>query len=581
MTELADFRFLYPAWLLLLPLAWWLVWLYARGSTQRSMWRNLCDPRLLAAMRVDTAAGRGANWLIRALVAVLTLAILAAAGPSWRQQSSPGLESANARVVVLEMSRAMLVRDVVPDRISQALAAAREIIGADFSGETGLVVYAGGAFVVSPLSRDANTLLAFLDALEPDVMPVDGSRVDLGIERARDLLLSTPDESGQILLIGAGLEKLGAAERAAAAAARDGHQVSMLAIGTATGGPVIDDDGGLLRGESGNYLLARTPFEDLERIIAVGNGVLLRLNRATEYDALLGSRVLAGGLVASGANFDTGKQPASNDGYWLVWLMLPFALLLFRRNLIWVLLIAIGLPAGEGVYAAEAGDFWLHREKLAFDAYHAGDFATAGAVSRNPLLKGAALYRNGDYSTAAEVLARADDAQAHYNRGNALVQLDRFDAALEAYTRALELDPGLIDARYNRRLLELYLEQEKLTASADPEDGSEGELAGDAQSRSEGEGRVGILGQQSINPADQPRIEPGLGASQQPGSPNPSEEYDPFDRQSDRFAMRNEIEAQRAQTLIDHWINNLPLTSTELFQRKFLRDHQRQKRQER
>ena len=581
MTELNEFRFLNPGWLLLLPPAWWLAWLYAQGSAHRSMWRSLCDAKLLAAMRVDPAGGRRSNRLMYALVAILTLAILAAAGPSWRQQPSAGLEAASARVVVIELSRAMLVRDVEPDRLSQALSAAREIISADFSGETGLVVYAGAAFVVSPLSRDANTLLAFLDALEPGVMPVDGSRIDLGIERARDLLLSAPDENGQILLIGTGVDDPDEAVGAALEAAGDGHQVSMLAIGTASGGPVVGGDGSLLRDELGNYVLAKTPFSALDRIAAAGNGILLQLTRATEYDALLGSRILAGGLVESGSDFEARKLPAANEGYWLVWITLPFALLLFRRNLIWVLLIGIGLPPGEGVRADSFDQLWQHREKIAYQAWQAGEFSSAGQISRNPLMQGAALYREGDYAEAAEVFTRDDSALGHYNRGNALARLERFGDAVEAYTRALEIDPGLVDARYNRRLLELFIEQDKLTATADPDDAEEGDLPGDAQSQADGEGRVGVLGENSLNPADQASVEPGLGASLQSGAASRTEEFDPFDPEPDRFAMRDEIEAQRAQTLVEHWIDNLPLSSTELFQRKFLRDHQRQNRQDR
>jgi Ca-activated chloride channel family protein len=581
MNELAAFRFLHPAWLLLLPPLWWLAWIYARGSFQRSMWRRLCDPGLLEALRVDLSGTKEGDWLLRSLLAVLSLSILAAAGPSWRPQSSPELAPANARVIVLELSPAMRVRDVEPDRLAQALTAVDEILAADFSGETGLVVYSGAAFVVAPLSRDADTLRAFLDALEPAIMPVEGRRIDLGIDRARDLLLSTPDDNGQILVVASGNDDHTRAEQAAAAAAADGHQVSMLAIGTEAGGPVIGADGSLLRDDSGNYVLARTAFEDLERIVAAGNGRLLRLTRATGFDALLGSRILAGGLVENAPGFDARKRPAANEGYWLVWLTLPFALVLFRKNLLWILLLAIWIPTGNGPYAADFDDVWRHREKLAFEAYRKEDYPIAAELSRDPLLQGAALYRGGEYTRAAESFARGDSARSHYNHGNALVQLERFDAAIEAYARALELDPGFADASYNKRLLEIYLEQERIAALADAQESGDADSPGNAQSQASGEGRVGMLGQQSLNPADQQRLAPGLGASSQSGIPNPAEEYSPLQGQTEQIQVGEALDQPRVRSQVEHWIRSLPLTSAELFQRKFLRDYQRQTRQAR
>ena len=52
---------------------------------------------------------------------------------------------------------------------------------------TGLVVFAGDAFTVSPLTRDADTIRAQLRALHPSIMPSQGSRADLGLEQALEL----------------------------------------------------------------------------------------------------------------------------------------------------------------------------------------------------------------------------------------------------------------------------------------------------------------------------------------------------------------------------------------------------------
>jgi len=180
-NESVAFQFLNPGWLLLLGPAWWLVWIFSGHGRRQSTWSRLCDPALLNKMITRGQTWNSTRMLTWILGLVLTLSIIAAAGPSWRKQSYPILESTSARVVALDLSRSMLVKDVKPTRFANAIAAAREIISSEFDGETGLVVFAGRAFVVSPLSRDAGTLLAFLEALDPSTMPEDGTRIDLAI----------------------------------------------------------------------------------------------------------------------------------------------------------------------------------------------------------------------------------------------------------------------------------------------------------------------------------------------------------------------------------------------------------------
>ena len=139
MNDSAVFQFLNPGWLLLLPPAWWLIWSYSRRAGRESMWNRICEPRLLDKMTGDGQAGTSNRMLAWTLGIVMTLSIIAAAGPSWRKQSYPILESTSARVVALDLSRSMLVQDVKPTRFAHAITAAREIITADFDGETGLV----------------------------------------------------------------------------------------------------------------------------------------------------------------------------------------------------------------------------------------------------------------------------------------------------------------------------------------------------------------------------------------------------------------------------------------------------------
>jgi len=577
---MSSFQFLQPAWLLALPPLWALLWLFARQNRQQSMWNRLCDAPLLERMR---ASGRdpGGGWLLWSLAAVMTLSVLAASGPSWRKESYPILESSSARVVALELSRAMLVEDVKPSRFAQARAAAREIIGGAFDGETALLVYSGAAFVVSPLSRDADTLDAFVDSLEPGMMPVEGSRIDLAIERARELLSASASMNGQILLVATGVSEPARALQAATAARANGLRVSILAIGTTAGGPMIEADGQLARNAEGGYRLAKTNLADLRQIAAAGGGAMVSLTRASPEGSLLEARIRAGLLAAEEQGIADRNRPAANGGYWLVWLALPFALLLFRRNLLWAVLVAILLPGIDEAAAADGGSPWQPRERVAYDAYLRGDYELAGELSNDPLLRGAAHYRRGQYQQALADFSRGDSAAASYNRGNALAQLKRFDEAISAYAHALQLEPALDEARYNKRLLELYLEDEDDAEPEQSEDAADEGSAFDPVQQSGSENQAGVAGEISGNPGDQQQVGPGLGASLQSGMLDPFEEFRDGDQPPDRLAVMELLQQPREQRRVESWITELPVSSSELFRRKFLRDYQRQLRQPR
>jgi len=578
MSSAASFQFLQPLWLLLLPPLWVFIWTYGRNLRRQSMWVKICDARLLRHMTYAQKSGRNAHpWI---LGWVLTLGIIAAAAPSWSRLSYPIMESTSARVIVLDLSRSMLVQDVRPNRYQHAVAAAGEIIGNGYQGETGLVVFAGSAFVLAPLSRDDATLLAFLEAVHPDTMPLDGSNLAQAITSAQDLLKASVSGHGQILLVTAGDSTSEAPVQAAMAAAAQGNRVSVLAIGSAAGGPSLDQRGGLLRDANGEIQIKRTNFELLRRIALAGNGSLVVTDAITASDDLVAARLDASQLVESDRRVDDSKREAANDGVWLVWLMLPLTLLMFRRNQMWVLLILLLAPAEREVYADEWDGFWTHPEKIAFRAYTRADYATTLQMSGNALLRGAGHYRDGDYLQALQQFDKGNSAGSIYNRANTLAQLQRFNEAIAAYQEALELDPNMNAARYNKRLIELFLQQQSAASGEEADNDGASEPADDSEAQEAYETRIGIASELQPNPADEQQPGPGFGASQQAGQVDPFERFDGLDPGVERFVLRaREPEQEADMEFMERWISSLPETSSELYRRKFLRDYQRQQQQ--
>lgn len=581
MIDVAAFQLLRPWWLLLLPPLWLLLWIRATHGEAKSPWRQLCDPHLLAQMTSAQSGNGGrvtASWI---LAGVLTVGVVAAAAPSWSRVSHPIQESTSARVVALDLSRSMQVQDVRPNRYLHARAAADEIIADDFSGETGLVVFSQSAFVLSPLSRDADSLLAFIDAVDPDTMPQDGNLPSRAINSAAELLAASADGRGHVILITSGDSLDQEAVAAAATAAVQGHRVSVLAIGSEAGGPLLDQYGAMRRDGEGRVRISRTNLQLLREIAEAGRGHLV-VAAARGFDAdLLDSRVDAGQLAEVERSAGQDEREAADDGVWLVWLMLPPALLLFRRNLLWMLLLALVIPVDQDALASGDGELWSHPEAIALEAFQRGDYEAARRLSENPMLLGACDYRIGRYEQALRQFSLVDSADARYNRANSLVQLQRYGEAVASYQQALELDPGLVNARYNLRLLELYLEQQETPGenadSADSDGSDEDDDSGETI-----EMRIGSANEAQANPADEQQFGPGSGASLRSDQVDPLERFDGEDLDQERFLLSVQDPGQAPlREFVERWISTLPETASELYRRKFQRDLQRQQLQQR
>ena len=182
-----NFHFIQPLWLLaLIPLSL-LAWRVYRPGDGDNPWRRIVDARLLPLLMVgrEQQVNRTALYL---LAAGWVIAALALADPTWERKPQPVYQTTAARVVVLDLSRSMYASDLQPSRLVRARYKIEDVLAQSGEGQTGLVVYAGDAFTVSPLTRDVNTIRALLPAVDPGIMPTQGSRADLGLLKAGELL---------------------------------------------------------------------------------------------------------------------------------------------------------------------------------------------------------------------------------------------------------------------------------------------------------------------------------------------------------------------------------------------------------
>lgn len=519
-----DFHFIQPLWLLALPPLAFLLWWLRHREHGENPWRRIVDSSLLPLL-LDERNGKRARLPVRLLAAGWLLAVLALADPTWERQPQPLRQTESARVIVLDLSRSMLARDLKPSRLVRARFKVEDLLAFDEEGQTGLVVFAGDAFSVSPLTRDTETIRAQLKALDPSIMPSQGSRADLGLLKALELLKQAGVDSGQVILIADGVE----GDRATGAAARlqaAGYTVSVLGIGTDEGAPIPDNRGGRLRDPLGKPVLARLDESALAAVAHAGEGRFTRLSGdSSDIAYLLGNRPATGEAQPVD---QLQAQKWKEQGPLLVLLLLPLAALAFRRGWLLLALLSVGTfipPRPAMAFGWE--DLWQRQDQRAAQALQQGDYEQAEKLADDPARRGSAHYRQGDFENAVRDFGATPGADAAYNRGNALARLGRYRDAISAYDKALETRPGMEDAQANRAAVEALLTQQQRSKQQQDRNassnGQEKQEQSPSQDKNASEGRASDDRQRETQGAQQEPSD-GEGADENGSQqrPNPS-----------------------------------------------------------
>jgi len=478
----ADFHFLRPELLFaLIPLLAALAF-QIRKHRLSGGWDQVVAPQLREFVIKQAGNHKQSGWLKWVLGACIAFAIIAAAGPSWEKQASQIYNSRSGIIVALDLSLSMTAQDVSPSRLQRAKYKITDILNKESSRNIGLMAYASDTHIASPLTRDADTLKSLLPALDPFIMPgTGGSNTQRLAEQAVELFKQSQSEPRVLVMVSDGVEPQDIQATAELLKQHD-IQLSILAIGTEQGAPMLQPDGRFFKGADGQPIMPRLEWENLTALAEAANGRIRRFsNTDTDIDYLLAD-------TSDDESFQAANETAVFDqwqdaGYWLMIPVLILALFAFRRGVIVVLVVLAWQPTESWALP----DFLLNQDQLAHKKFDTEPDKAAEQFS-NSEWKASSLYKAGKYEEALELWRNQDDASGWYNRGNTLAQLGQFDEALHAYDKALSMEPNMEDAQFNKALVEqLKQQQEQNQQSSEQSDSSDQNSEGSEQQDQQGQ----------------------------------------------------------------------------------------------
>ena len=221
-------------WLWLAPAPAALAW-YAQALRDRALQAFLGEQHNAGRWR-----GHRRRRLLKGalLVAAFCLLVIAAARPRVGVEMQKVQRQGADVALVMDASDSMLAQDVRPTRLDAAKQAALALINSLEGNRIGIVVFAGSAYVYSPLTNDLDAAGMFISSIERGAAPAPGSHIEDALKAAFRLLEASEGKHRVIVLFSDG-EDHGEMRMDSVAQMRDaGVHVHTVTVGTAEGEPI-------------------------------------------------------------------------------------------------------------------------------------------------------------------------------------------------------------------------------------------------------------------------------------------------------------------------------------------------------
>ncbi len=580
-------------WALLLPILWWALKQLGQKQHQQAyadshLWPWIATENVTVTPQIDSSSSTSAlsssiltrpgliRKKIRSSMAslgsfvsspsrLITLAwlclIIALAGPR-SLISAPDLQSREGVdiLVSMDLSESMNASDVYPNRFLFAKSLVESMTSKLQMGDRlALQGFDGQAHMVSPLSYDRDLFLHSLNLLEPGLLPIQGSWLELAVIGGLTHLSQTAGKAKVLVLFTNGappfwkpVELPKAAQQSKFSELQKlsdtGVKIVLVGVGlpVATTLPDSEHTSGKLHS---NGLLVQSRLEEggLKKMAQSLQGVYLRADASQEFMA----RLLKEVTLPAASRIQAQENQLWRDYAWpfmllgLILLLIAFYLLgilgLFKSSVglflqskaskkingfMWlngalVLLLLQSFPQpgfAQTLSADESHPFKSSSE--AYRAYIAGEYELSRSLyDQNANFSGwfgagSAAYKLNEFESAIAYFRQAawaaiDDenrSKALFNLGNSYYQTNLLALAVESYQQALRYRKAYAKAEHNLSLALQRKTIEDLAQQQDKEKKAEGEDDGGSGRDSEG----AFYGGQKPNTSN--NNEPGFGS---------------------------------------------------------------------
>lgn len=465
-----EFHFLRPLLLwLLVPVAVAFV-VGVLSVRQDVKWKKVIAPHLRDYV-IKKGSERVKLMMHLAGFIALTVGVLALSGPTWKTRTLPGQDLETPFIILLDMSQSMLATDLQPTRLDRAKFKLSDLMNFNPRARIALIGYAGTPHVIVPLTKDYDIIDSHLEGLKPDIMPFPGTDLAAALALA-DTVMSITDAPGKVLIVTDEIES-SEFELLQSYTASSDNRIMVLPMNTDGGAAVPDRNGRDQKDATGNVVYSSLNRSSLTQIESLENVSVHQLT-LDDSDVEAISKEVEMNLIFTDKPTEE-KEDWLDAGLVLVIPMIALMLFWFRRG--WVLYGIMILGISSCTQSSQFADLWFTKDYQGQRAMDAGNYEAAAELYEDPMHKGVAYFKAGDYTEAIKAFNQDTTSYGALNLGLAYLRNGDTLAAMLALNQAVVLDP---ENQQAQRIQQQIGQLQGDTDEVDPSDAQEAPPQGTA-----------------------------------------------------------------------------------------------------
>ena len=251
---------------------------------KRRKQKQFADLRLLDQLSPERSSFKPALKVIMVALG-LTLLVIALVNPKMGTQLKTVKRQGVDIVFAIDVSKSMLAEDIAPNRLEKSKQIVSKIIEELGSDRVGIIIYAGNAYPLLPITTDHGAARMFLQNAHPDMVSSQGTAINEALDLAKTFFDDDTQTNRFLFIISDGEDHEENSSETATELVDLGIKTYTIGIGTNKGNPIpIKRNGkfvGYKKDRNDEVVITKLNVETLKDIAEKGDGSYIYGNRTS------------------------------------------------------------------------------------------------------------------------------------------------------------------------------------------------------------------------------------------------------------------------------------------------------------